>query len=177
MIPSRSFAVASLLAVLACSDSSRSSAPTEPGTPGPSAVVTVTGTVFDEDFPTHEHAVNLATQDGMFIQLLGDESDKVAEVSGAQASVTGTLSRTVTLIGVFPTLLVDRFQILSMRGRPALDGVLVDTADGVALRLADGTYRALTAVPADITQYLGARLWLTGSAESPPVEFGVIERP
>jgi hypothetical protein len=71
-------------------------------------------------------------------------------------------------------MVVERFQVLSMNGRPAIDGVLEETASGLMLRLSGGATRALSDAEGAFAAHIGDRLWITGLDE-PPVEFGVID--
>jgi hypothetical protein len=170
MIRSYSLAVASLFAALACSDHAGTTAPIGPDelTPSPPSLAVLTGIVVVERVANYPATIRLREPDGTLTLLVGSESRPMASVADAEVSVHGTWDAS-------PGLVVERFQVLSMNGRPALDGVLEATATGFALRLNDGTYREISASPSEIAQYVGARLWVTGSADDQPVTFGVIE--
>ncbi len=70
--------------------------------------------------------------------------------------------------------IVYEFEVTSVQGRLALDGVLELTTDGYALRLANGEVRLVTGCPDSIAEYVGMRLWVVGSEDDPPVVFGLI---
>ncbi|HEX6943488.1 MAG TPA: hypothetical protein VF128_11215, partial [Gemmatimonadaceae bacterium] len=73
-----------------------------------------------------------------------------------------------------PGFVVQDFQVTGMYGRPALDGVLEVTHDGFALRLRDGSLRALPGLSSDCEEYIGARLWVIGFDDADVPEFGRI---
>jgi len=166
-----SLAAVSLIAALACSDNRAATSPTEPFGPtwpsGPS-IAEVTGIIVVDGAGAVDAAIHLIQQDGSLILLVGTEARTLASVAGGEVLVHGTLDAN-------PGLVVSDFQVLSMGGRPALDGVIEMTDYGLALRLKDGSYVDLAQCPAELSTIVGDRIWLTGSADSPPVTYGVIE--
>lgn len=159
---------------LACGDRSGSlitdptlTPPSQPIQPAPS-LATVAGRVVVTG-SADNRAVNVRIQSGDLVRLVGSEAAAIFSVDGADISVRGTWDAN-------PGLVVQDFQVLAMKGRPAMDGILELTASGCALRLADGTLRV---VPGDaengnIRDFVGLRLWVIGSDTERPVEFGVI---
>jgi hypothetical protein len=166
-----SLAAVSLVAALACSDHGAGTSPTEPYGPTlPSApsIAEVTGIIVVDGAGAGDAYVHLMQQDGSLILLVGTEARTLASVAGGEVIVHGTWDAN-------PGLVVSDFQVLSMGGRPALDGVIEMTDRGLALLLRDGSYVDLAECPAELSTIVGDRIWLTGSAANPPVQFGVIE--
>ena len=166
-----SLAALSLFAALACSDHQAGTSPTEPGgttLPPASSIAEVTGIIVVDGAGAVDSYVHLMQQDGSLILLVGTEARTLASVAGGEVLVHGTWDAN-------PGLVVSDFQVLSMGGRPALDGVIELTDYGLALRLKDGSYVDLAQCPAELSTIVGDRIWLTGSADSPPVTYGVIE--
>jgi hypothetical protein len=156
-------------AMLACSDRNAPTAPpnvNDPQHPIAPGSVEFTGTVVVDETGGHR-SVQLLRSDGSLVPLLGNEATLIASVAGGEVVVRGTLDAP-------PGMVVERFQVLSMNGRSAIDGVLEETSAGLALRLSDGELRSLGDAQAVFAGHLGSRLWITGLDE-PPVEFGVIE--
>jgi hypothetical protein len=165
-----SLAALSLVAALACSDHQVGTSPTEPGgttLPPVSSIAEVTGIVL-VNWINGAPAIHLTQQDGALILLVGTEARTLASVPGGEVVVHGTWDAN-------PGLVVADFQVLSMGGRPALDGVVEMRDGGLTLRLKDGSYFDLADIPAELSAIVGDRIWLTGSSANPPVQFGVIE--
>jgi hypothetical protein len=157
------------IALLACTDQHAS--PTGPRgiteTPvAPPSFAELQGVV--EVNGTEEYGVRLRLPDGTTIQLIGGETERLARVVGAEVYVRGTWDAP-------PGLVVESFLVIAVDGRAASDGVLVQTDDGFALRLRDGSLHMLPALPEALMELIGARIWLTGIDE-PPVAFGVIDQ-
>ena len=152
-----------------CSDGKSPTAPyTEhnPGHPIAPSIVERSGTVVVEEFDGRR-SIQLELEDGALIPLVGGEATLIASVAGGQVLVYGTLDAS-------PGMVVERFQVLAMNGRSAIDGVLEETDTGLALRLANGLLRYVIDVQGFFANHVGERLWITGLDE-PPMEFGVIE--
>lgn len=163
-------AAAAICAVAACSDNPGPIAPesavtSQPTLPTP-GMATVTGRVIVSG-AEHSRSVELETETGDRVLLIGRETVALASVDGADVVVRGSWDAN-------PGLVVWDFEVLAMRGRPALDGILMLVAEGCALRLANGSIHLLTGAPESIVLYHGARIWVIGSDDTPPVEFGVI---
>ena len=155
-------------ATLACSEGRSPTAPliNDPQHPIAPSTVELSGTVVVEDAGQHR-AVFLQRHDGSLLPLVGSEAALIASVAGGEVLVRGTLDAA-------PGMIVERFQVLSMKGREAIDGVLIDDGGVLSLRLGNGVLRSLASVQADLGAHIGCRLWITGLDE-PPVEFGIIE--
>ena len=111
-------------------------------------------------------ALYLRSDSGTF-RLAGYAGAPLVSLLGAIVEVTGT----VDLTNVF---VVDAFAVRVVGGQPAVDGILVAVNGGYALRLVDGTLRALVDPPAGLIGYLGCRVWVAGPSDRAPVAFGVI---
>lgn len=154
---------------LGCSDRNSPTAPwtgNDPQHPIAPSTVEFTGTVVVEETGDHP-SVQLQFADGELIPLLGNEAALLARVAGGEVLVRGTLDAS-------PGMVVEQFQVLAMHGRPAIDGVLVETESGLALRLSGGSLRSVSDPEGGFAALIGARLWITGLDE-PPVEYGVID--
>ena len=156
------------IALLACTDQHAS--PTGPRgitetPPAPPSFAELQGIV--EADGTEGYGVRLRLTDGTTVLLIGSETDRLARVVGADVRVRGTWDAP-------PGLVVESFLVIAVDGRAASDGVLVQTDDGYALRLRDGSLHMLPALPEALMELIGARIWLTGIDE-PPVAFGVID--
>jgi hypothetical protein len=155
------------ITLLACTDDH--TGPTSPpGATGPfptSSFAELQG--FVELNRAEESGIRLRLTDGTTVPLIGFETARLARVDGAEVYVRGTWDA--------PALAVESFVVLAVDGRSASDGILVQTDNGYALRLRDGSMQELSDVPEALMELVGARIWLTGIDE-PPVAFGVIER-
>ena len=172
MFRNRVLVVASALVLGACiSDQSGPTGPVGTGFTPPfaSSVVELTGTLVASGEDYAPVSLCCALQGGL-IPLGGNQAILMAGLDGAEVWVRGTWDAS-------PGLIVASFRVLAVDGRAALDGILVqtDSAD-YALQLADGTVRTLVDPPAELTAEVGARVWVTGGTDDPPVRFGVIER-
>jgi hypothetical protein len=155
--------------VVGCSDGKSPTAPyreQDPWHPIAPSIVELTGTVVVEHMDGRR-SIQLQTDDGSLYPLLGGEAALIASVAGGQVLVRGTLDAS-------PGVVVERFQVLAMNGRDAIDGVLEETDTGLALRLAEGELRYVMDDQGSLAAHIGERLWVTG-LEEPPMEFGVIE--
>ena len=156
------------IALLACTDQQTS--PTGPRgitTPFPAgpSFAEIQGIV--EVDGTTGYGVYLRQTDGTTTLLIGGETGRLARVVGTEVRVRGTWDAP-------PGLVVESFLVIAVDGRLASDGVLVQTDEGYALQLRDGSLCALPDLPEELMDFIGARIWLTGIDE-PPVAFGVID--
>jgi hypothetical protein len=141
--------------------------PGNPVAPTP-AITELTGfVVLGESNDGTARTIGLRLQDGAQIALVGSEANPMASVDGAEVRVRGTFDAA-------PGLVVESFTVISVGGRPALDGIVTEMAESYGLLLRDGTIYALVAPPAELLEHLGERVWLTGDWDAPPIEFGVI---
>jgi hypothetical protein len=124
--------------------------------------------------------VALRLESGELINLVGAETRRIAPLYGAEVQVTGVWGEAgspLTDSDVDPTapgFAVDEFHVLAVGGRPALDGVVEKDEDRYYLRLASGDAFLLDEGASGFEPYIGERIWVTGSAENPPLTFGVI---
>jgi len=155
-------------AVAACSSDQSATAPNRTAgraQPAPSHVE-IAGTI---EVSGHDAAPVSLRYDDKLIPLGGAESALLEGLVGAEALVRGTED----LDGV---LVVESFRVLAVNGRAALDGVLmIYVASNYAIRLDDGSVYALEDPPAELTEHVGSRVWVTGGTDGLPIEFGVIE--
>jgi len=170
MTYARFLALAAVFTIAACTDNP-TTAPNgtdvgpQPVLPGAS-LVAISGRIIVTGSGT-DRAVDLRDADGNTFRLIGKEAATLASVDGGDVLVRGTPDAN-------PGIVVQEFQVIGMKGRAALDGVLVETIDGYALRLADGSVRVIAGLPAECAEHIGARLWVIGWDENSPVEFGLI---
>lgn len=114
--------------------------------------------------------VELRDVDSDEFRLLGSASSALVSVDGGDVVVWGTFDASAGFV-------VQEFKVMGMHGWPALDGVLEATADGFALRLADGTRRVVPGLDSRCAQYVGDRVWVIGWDEDTEVLFGLIGVP
>lgn len=161
------FTLGAVASIVACSENAGHAVtgPVDQPPPLPTPSLTtiagriiVTGTGGDQ-------LVELQNETGTVYRLVGSQASVLASVDGGDVVARGTFDAN-------PGFVVEDFQVTGMRGRPALDGVLEQTAAGFALRLRDGTLRVIPGL-ADCEDHVGARLWVTGY-DGPEAEFGRI---
>jgi len=102
------------------------------------------------------------------VPLQGGAASPMTSVIGAEVQVRGTWDGNAALI-------VESFTVTAVNGLPAIDGILEAMTDCYALRLVDGSVHRLTAAPAELQAHVGARVWVTESADATEVAFGVIQ--
>jgi hypothetical protein len=110
--------------------------------------------------------VELRDMDSDVFRLSGDVSRALASVDGGDVVVWGTFDA--------PGFVVQDFRVTEMHGRSALDGLLEATEQGLALRLTDGSRRAVPGLDSDCAKYVGARVWVIGWDEDADVVCGPI---
>lgn len=71
---------------------------------------------------------------------------------------------------------VTRFEVRSVDGMPALDGVLALDAGRLVLVTPDRLRHPIAHPPAALRDALGARVWIAGPLSAEPAAFGVIRR-
>ena len=165
----RGFAMAGVASLIACSDNPNAtlSGPFYPYAPVPpySSAATIAGQIGVRLF--EDQAIELHGVEGGVYRLLGNASDALASVQGADVVVRGTFDANGDVV-------VQQFEVTGMYGRSALDGFLEATENGFALRLSDGLLQPVPGLPADCTEHVGLRLWVIGWDYDPPVQCGVI---
>jgi hypothetical protein len=169
MMRKRFFALATAVAMTACTDNPNEVLtgpidPSQPFLPTP-AIATLFGKVSVRGDGV-DRLIELTATDGRIYRLVGSESGSLASVDGGDVLAWGTFDAN-------PGFVVQDFQVTGMHGRPALDGVLEATAEGFALRLRDGTLRAVRSLSPDCAEHIGPRLWVVGWNET-EVQFGLI---
>lgn len=106
-------------------------------------------------------------------------SGAVTALGGPQAALIGALAGAeIWVAGARDTqgvLVVERFSVRSVDGRPARDGILERDGDGYYLRSPDGSRQVVAAPPPALRAHVGDRVWVSGPPDLPPVSFGVVE--
>lgn len=169
MMRSRLYTVAAVFAIGACTDNPNAVLtgpidPAQPLLPTPS-IATIAGRIIVTGSGS-DRLVELRDERGTVYRLVGSQTGALASVDGGDVIARGTFDAN-------PGMVVEEFQVTGMRGRPALDGVLVETNAGYALRLSDGSLRVIPGLPAECAEFVGARLWVIGY-DGPSAEFGRI---
>jgi hypothetical protein len=101
-------------------------------------------------------------------RLVGAEAAPLVRLDGGDVVVRGTFDTN-------PGFVVDEFHVLAMNDQPALDGVLEEIDEGLALRLGDGSLRVVPGLSADCSDHIGARVWVTGwEDDSEAIQLAVI---
>jgi hypothetical protein len=103
------------------------------------------------------------------IEITGPIARLVGHVSGADVSVTGTLSGTrLEAVG---------FLVRSVDGLPALDGTLKSEGGAMYIVTANGSRSRFLAPPPPFVGHEGARVWITGDPAKGVQSFGFIDPP
>jgi len=173
MTRNRFFTLAAVFSIAACSDNPNSAItgpidqrnPQYPILPAPSTA-TISGRISVSGFLGEDRTIELRNEEGGVYRLVGYAAAALASVDGADVEVTGTFDAN-------PGFVVQEFRVTGMYGRPALDGVLEETDEGFALRLSDGSLRAVPGLT-NCADHVGARLWVIGWDEESGVQFGLI---
>lgn len=172
---------AAILMLCGCSESP--SAPGYPigtGTTLPEPII-ITGTI-TVDSSVSPALANLRLDTGELVRLVGSEAPRLANLDGAGVQLHGDWSspvsppfdNDVSITSIRPSFAVAGFLVLAVGGRPAMDGLLGEADGQYYLTLTTGSIIWLDAAPSDFEAALGRRIWVTGSMENPPLEFGVI---
>lgn len=148
------------------------------GPPEPPVPVVITGTI-----EVSAVAVALRLESGDLVDLVGAQAQRLAPLYGAQVELRGdwafpvssTLDTELPIVAVRRAFAATEFLVLSVGGRPAMDGVLEEDEGRYYLRLGTGDVFWLTDVPSDFNKCIGRRIWVTGSMEDPPLTFGLID--
>jgi hypothetical protein len=171
---------AAMLVLSGCSES-----PAAPGYPigsgTPPDPIIITG-IISADSSISPAGVSLRLDTGELVRLVGSEAQRLANLDGAGVQLRGDWSSPVSppydsdlsLESIRPSFAVADFLVLAVGGRPAMDGLLGEADGQYFLTLASGAVLWLNAVPSAFEAGLGLRVWVTGSMEDPPLEFGVI---
>lgn len=164
----RSVALLSLVVCLACARSDRRSASPETSTEGDVATDTLRGTIAVVGAePTT--VVTLRPRSGTReIQLSGQDRSALGRLSGVDVWVSGELD------SARGRMEVHRFEVRSVDGIPAADGVLEMEDERAVLVRPDGQRLRINNPPNALLQHVGTRVWVSGNLDEEPVAFGVI---
>jgi hypothetical protein len=178
---------AAVLVVCGCTESSVGPGSSGGGTPPPPpppnlGLTVITGTV-STDGSASPVAVSLQLESGAVVALVGGEAQRLGVLDGAEVELRGAwtvvdarhLETDDAIDPVIPTFEVDRFQVLVVGGRAAIDGMLAEEDGTYYVELLDGDLVWLDSAPSDFQACLGKRVWVTGSMDDPPFMIGVID--
>jgi hypothetical protein len=160
-------AVVPAFALIACHDSPQAPTSSTGTTPTAARVDRVIGVIARADEATFPSSMLLQPSDGPSITLIGLGLWRLARVVGAEVQVDGTWT-------AGHRFEMSGFLVVAVGGRPAADGMLVQTDNGYGLRLGNGSYRALIDPPESLIAFVGQRVWVTGPDDAPPNAFGLI---
>jgi hypothetical protein len=178
MLRSRTLAVFITIALAACSETQTPTSVIPPQInppyipPAQPAAVSLTGIVSSQ--APLDNAVVLELDDQSKIIVVGSQAIGLASVTGALVLVEGIWSDGYD--GDSYVLDAQRFEVLSVGGHAAVDGLLEATDNGFALRLYGGDLYELIDPPAALLEHMGARVWITMAEDGSFAAFGVISR-
>ena len=137
----------------------------EPSAPAPSTAA-LSGRILVRGIGA-DRIVELRDDHDDVFRLLGSETVALANLDDGDVVVWGNWDAS-------PGFVVSRFKVTTMHGRPALDGVLAETDEGFAIRLSDGSFRAVAGMTPKCASFLGARIWIVGVDDVGDLQFGLI---
>ena len=165
-----------LLAVSACSDNPKSSAPAGILAPSPSAPVTLYG-VISKTGRDPLHSIVLIQEDGSVVRLVSNtETSSLSELDGAGVEVRGNFDSDQAFE-------VGTFFVRQMHGAAVLDGAIyeestLDATDipttSYRLQPSDGSAAQLISPTAEMLRHLGTRMWVRLDDVGNAAEFGII---
>jgi len=132
--------------------------------------VVITGTVGVSPVGTF-----LQLASGEIVDIVGSEARRLASLDGAEVEVRGSWSVDTDYDPDRPALQAEVFFVIAVGGRPAMDGLLGEEEGRYYLRLTAGDLYWFDEGPSSFDDYIGKRIWVTGSMADPPLTFGVIE--
>lgn len=149
-----------------------------PPTPPELQPSVITGTVVRASSgPALQMALRL--ESGDLVELVGSEASRLATLDGAQVQLRGSWTDQLLdppTADVLSAFSVEEFLVLAVGGRPAMDGVLGQDAGRYYLDpTGGGDVFWFEDAPSEFDANIGRRIWVTGSAEDPPVRFAAIE--
>jgi hypothetical protein len=176
---------AAVLIACGCTESSVGPGSSGGGTPPPPpnlGLTVITGTVSIDGLASRR-AVSLQLESGGVVALVGAEAQRLRILDGAEVELRGAwtvgdgsrLETDDAIDSPIPTFEVDRFQVLVVGGRAAIDGMLAEEYGTYYVELLDGDLVWLDSAPSDFQSCLGKRVWVTGSVDDPPFMIGVID--
>ena len=177
MLRTRILAILMTFALVACSETPSAPVSVIPGGilppgPPPNQSAQLTGKVVT-NAPPLDNAVYLELDDQSRVILVGSQVSGLSSVNGAVVFVEGNWSDGYAY-GDIGVIEVQRFEVLAVGGRPAIDGILEETPEGYALRLQNGDFYTLVEPSAEMLEHMGQRLWITTSDTGAADAFGVI---
>lgn len=108
---------------------------------------------------------------GREIRLDGSYGSALERLSGIDVWVSGELE-----VGQ-QRLIVSRFEVRSVDGVPARDGVLAVEGVRLVLVTPDGRRLPISNPPDALFEHVGGRVWVSGPPDREPVAFGLITPP
>ena len=143
--------------------SSRARGGTRGGGDSARGVVTLLGTA-----PARQAVLKDAN--GAIITLSGMATGGLSRLEGVEIVVRGVRITTREVV-------VSDYIVRGVRGAPAWDGRLEETADGWSLQLTDGSGRKhLASPPAALRALAGSRVWVSIRSGNTPAEYGIVGR-
>lgn len=139
----------------------------DPGVSGPPDTARGTIAVVGP-YPTR--TVVLTPAQGPEITLTGAHRESLERLSGTEVWVSGRADPQRR------ELAVAAFEVRSVDGVPATDGILTADGDSLVLVTRDGRRRAVRDAPPALRALLGAHVWVSGSPDREPQAFGLIRR-
>jgi hypothetical protein len=113
--------------------------------------------------------VDLRTDQGRHVHLVGDHQIVLRRLSGAEIWVQGHPTE-----GMRPGFDVRRFAVRSVDGVRAADGILGSAGGRFHLQTTEGKRVSLEAVPPALRDQIGARIWISGDPPSTIAAYGII---
>lgn len=125
-------------------------------------------------------AMVLVPEDGSVLALHGAAPADLAAVSSVEVMVAGSMTTRrdpAAAPAGAPVFEVRWFEVRAVEGVPALDGVLEQDGPRWLLRTRDGVRHVVARLPSLLTGEPGARVYLAGPLDQPPVAYGIISLP
>lgn len=119
-------------------------------------------------YPTR--SVVLTPAQGPEITLTGEHRESLERLSGAEVWVSGRADPQRR------ELAVAAFEVRSVDGLPATDGILTAAGDSLVLITRNGRRRTVRDAPPALRALVGAHVWVSGPPEREPQAFGLIRR-
>lgn len=112
--------------------------------------------------------VSLLPRGGAPAVILGGSAlPDLRRAAGTEVWVSGTRSDARSMD-------VTRFEVRSVHGIPAVDGVIAREGESFVLITQDGRRVPVPRLPHELRERVGARVWLAGPLERDPELFGVV---
>jgi hypothetical protein len=164
MLRTRLLALVSLVIAVGCERST--TAPIRTDAPVVTKPATATPTQWRGVVEAFRGGPMLRLADGSEYQLAGTQSTLLLPLDGADVAVDGAFDQ--------GGINVESFLVLTVGGTAVVDGVLVHSEGGYAMRLtADGSMRPIDTASDELAQHVGDRIWLQTDRDGFTI-FGVI---